>query len=394
MQLPLNAMRAFEAAARHLSFTRAALELHVTQNAVSAQVKNLESRLGTPLFRRLPRGLALTDEGQALLPLLRDSFERMHAVLEQFEGGLHRQVVTVAVVGTFAVGWLLPRLPAFQRDHPAIALRLLTNNNRVDLAAEGLDWAIRFGDGAWHGTEAQALIAPPLSPVCAPAIARRLRVPADLAREPLLRSYRADEWARWFAAARIGAAAAARADLRLVDHDGRGRRPGRRRRAAAAGAVRRRTAQRTPRAAVPHRRDAGRLLAHAPESRAETEAMRTFADWLQTVPGRGRAPGDAACARRVTTGDRQAHAHHVHQQAGGRGRQREAQRIGVGRQRQHDEVHEAVDRHADRPGLPRSAPRAARPSGARRPGTAPPATITIAVVQRQPERRPQASRPS
>ena len=203
MQLPLNAMRAFEASARHLSFTRAALELHVTQAAVSAQVKNLEVRLGTPLFRRLPRGLALTDEGQALLPLLTDSFERMHAVLEQFEGGLHRQVVTVAVVGTFAVGWLLPRLAAFQRAHPAIDLRLMTHNNRVDLAAEGLDWAIRFGDGAWHGTEARPLIAPPLSPACAPAIARRLRTPADLARETLLRSYRPDEWTRWFAAARV-----------------------------------------------------------------------------------------------------------------------------------------------------------------------------------------------
>jgi LysR family transcriptional regulator of beta-lactamase len=203
MQLPLNALRAFEAAARHLSFTRAALELHVTQNAVSAQVKNLEARLGMPLFRRLPRGLALTDEGQALLPLLSDSFERMHAVLEQFEGGMHRQGVTVAAVGTFAVGWLLPRLPAFQRAHPAVDLRLLTHNNRVDLAAEGLDWAIRFGDGAWHGTEALPLVAPPLSPVCAPVIARRLRTPADLARETLLRSYRSDEWTRWFAAARV-----------------------------------------------------------------------------------------------------------------------------------------------------------------------------------------------
>jgi LysR family transcriptional regulator of beta-lactamase len=203
MQLPLNAMRAFEASARHLSFTRAALELHVTQNAVSAQVKNLEARLGVPLFRRLPRGLALTDEGQALLPLLSDSFERMQAVLEQFEGGLHRQVLTVAVVGTFAVGWLLPRLPRFRRDHPAVDLRLLTNNNRVDLAAEGLDYAIRFGDGAWHGTDALPLLEPPLSPVCAPAIARRLRSPADLARETLLRSYRTDEWTRWFAAAAV-----------------------------------------------------------------------------------------------------------------------------------------------------------------------------------------------
>lgn len=201
MTLPLNALRAFEVAARHLSFTRAAEELFVTQNAVSAQVKNLEQRLGVPLFRRLPRGLALTDEGQALLPLLRDSFERIAAVLGQFDGGRHREVLTVAAVGTFAVGWLLPRLEAFRRDHPFVDLRLLTNNNRVDLAGEGLDYAIRFGDGAWHGTEAEPLLDAPLSPVCTPTIAARLRRPGDLRPETLLRSYRADEWPRWFDAA-------------------------------------------------------------------------------------------------------------------------------------------------------------------------------------------------
>jgi LysR family transcriptional regulator of beta-lactamase len=201
MQLPLNALRAFEVSARHLSFTRAGRELNVTQNAVSAQVKNLEDRLGLQLFRRLPRGLALTDEGAALLPMLSDSFERMRGVLEQFEGGRHRPVLTLAVVGTFAIGWLMPRLDGFRREHPFVDLRLLTHNNRVDLAAEGLDAAIRFGDGAWHGTEAEPLLDAPLSPVCTPAIARRLKAPADLARETLLRSYRADEWARWFAAA-------------------------------------------------------------------------------------------------------------------------------------------------------------------------------------------------
>ncbi len=203
MTLPLNALRAFEASARHLSFTRAAVELHVTQTAVSAQVKNLEERLGTPLFRRLPRGLALTDEGQALLPMLSETFGRIGAVLGQFERGRLREVLTVAAVGTFAVGWLLPRLEAFRRDHPFVDLRLMTNNNRVDLAGEGLDCAIRFGDGAWHGTEAEPLVEAPLSPVCAPAIARRLQAPADLLRETLLRSYRADEWTRWFAAAGI-----------------------------------------------------------------------------------------------------------------------------------------------------------------------------------------------
>ncbi|MEW6645164.1 MAG: LysR family transcriptional regulator [Pseudomonadota bacterium] len=199
--LPLNALRAFEAAARQLSFTRAGLELRVTQAAVSHQVKSLEDLLGVQLFRRLPRGLALTDEGQALLPAIADSFDRIRATLDRFEGGYFRDVVTVGVVGTFASGWLLPRLAAFEKANPRIDLRLLTNNNRVDIAGEGLDFAIRFGDGAWHGTEATRLFAAPLTPVCAPRIAKRLRRPSDLKREVLLRSYRPDEWPLWFASA-------------------------------------------------------------------------------------------------------------------------------------------------------------------------------------------------
>ncbi len=199
--LPLNALRAFEASARHLSFTRAGLELRVTQAAVSHQVNSLEEILGVRLFRRLSRGLALTDEGQALLPVLADSFARIRATLDRFENGHYREVVTVGAVGTFATGWLLPRLQNFCAAHPYIDLRLLTNNNRVDLAGEGLDYAIRFGDGSWHGVEAAPLFPAPLSAVCTPAIAARLHEPADVAGETLLRSYRADEWARWFDAA-------------------------------------------------------------------------------------------------------------------------------------------------------------------------------------------------
>lgn len=205
MTLPLNALRAFEASARHLSFTRAATELNVTQAAVSAQVKNLESRLGVALFRRLPRGLVLTDEGQALLPMLSDSFGRLGMILERFREGTYRETLTVAAVATFAVGWLLPRLPAFRHQHPFIDLRLLTHNNKVDLAAEGLDFAIRFGEGAWHGTHAQRLMDAPLTPMCAPSVARRLARPEDLASETLLRSFRPDEWPRWFAAAGVRA---------------------------------------------------------------------------------------------------------------------------------------------------------------------------------------------
>lgn len=201
VHLPLNGLRAFEASARHLSFTRAGLELSVTQAAVSHQVKGLEARLGVKLFRRLPRGLALTDEGQALLPALREAFERLGQAVERFEGGRMREILAVGAVGTFAVGWLLPRLARFGAEHPFVDLRLSTNNNRVDLAGEGLDCAIRFGDGAWHGTEAVRLFAAPLTVLTAPALAQRLSRPGDLAGEVLLRSYRADDWPSWFAAA-------------------------------------------------------------------------------------------------------------------------------------------------------------------------------------------------
>mgnify|MGYP003629655543 FL=1 len=202
--LPLNALRAFEAAARHLSFTRAAIELHVTQAAVSHQVKLLEERLGVTLFRRLPRGLMITEEGLALLPTLEESFDRMADMLERFEGGHMREVLVVGAVGTFAVGWLLRRLADFRQRHPFIDVRLSTNNNRVDIAAEGLDYAIRFGNGAWHDTEAEPLLEAPLSALCVPAIARQLKTPDDIPRQTLLRSYRADEWPSWFE--RAGAA--------------------------------------------------------------------------------------------------------------------------------------------------------------------------------------------
>ena len=201
--LPLNALLAFEASARHLSFTSAGSELHVTQAAVSHQVKALEELLGVKLFRRLPRGLALTDEGLVLLPVLTETFDRIQATLDQFTGGKFQEAVTVGAVGTFATRWLLPRLPSFRKVHPNIDLRIYTNNNRVDLAGEGLDFAIRFGDGSWHGTDAIELFAAPHSPACAPEIAKRLRQPEDLLREVLLRSYRIDEWERWFASTGI-----------------------------------------------------------------------------------------------------------------------------------------------------------------------------------------------
>ena len=288
--LPLNALRAFEASARHLSFTKAGLELRVTQAAISHQIKSLEENLGVKLFRRLPRGLALTDEGLALLPVLDQSFASIGAVLEQFRGGHFQEALTVGVVGSFAVGWLLPRLPGFQAAHPRIDLRLLTNNNRVDLAGEGLDFAIRFGNGAWHDTEAEHLFPAPLSAFCAPVVAARLQQPADLAAQALLRSYRIDEWARWFAAAGLPGPAirgmVCDSSLTLAE-------------AAAQGAGV---------ALLPARlfgRDlqSGRLVQPFPleipagsywltrlKSRAETAAMRAFRVWLAAAAAETRGP--------------------------------------------------------------------------------------------------------
>jgi len=199
--LPLTGLRAFEAAARHLNFTRAALELRITQAALSHRIRALETRLGCQLFRRLPRGVALTDEGAGLFPGIHEAFNRIGGALARFDGHARREVLTVSAVATFATGWLLPRLQAFAAACPGIDLRLLTHNNRIDQAGEGLDLAVRFGDGGWLGLEAMRLCDSPFAPVSAPGLARRVRRPGDLLGLPLLRSYRADEWPRWCAVA-------------------------------------------------------------------------------------------------------------------------------------------------------------------------------------------------
>ena len=200
---PLTALRVFATAARHLSFTRAASELCVTQAAVSHQIRGLEARLGVALFRRSSRGLVLTDEGAALAPTLVEAFGAIDSLLDQFRSGGVKEVLTVGVVGTFVVGALLERLPSFRLAHPLIDLRLLTHNNKVDLVGEGLDYAIRFGDGAWHGLHSELVAEAPLTPLCTHALAARLRDKRDLASVPLLRSYRPQDWAGWLRAAGI-----------------------------------------------------------------------------------------------------------------------------------------------------------------------------------------------
>jgi LysR family transcriptional regulator of beta-lactamase len=199
--IPLNSLRAFEAAARHLSFTHAADELNVTHSAISQQVRALEQHLNCRLFVRVSRGLTLTTEGESLLPILNDSFDRIAGMLDRFATGQIRQKLKVGAVGTFAGGFLLPRLAAFKAHCPHIDLQLSTHNNRVDPAAEGLDYTIRFGSGAWHGTEATFLCDAPLTPLCSPALAAELRRPDDVLNFTLFRSYRRDEWASWLLAA-------------------------------------------------------------------------------------------------------------------------------------------------------------------------------------------------
>ncbi len=202
-RVSLNALRAFDAASRHRSFTRAARELSVTQAAVSHLVKGLEDRLGKRLFRRTPRGLILTDEGQALAPSVSEAFGLFDHVLSGFEDGRPAEVVTVGAVGTFAVGWLLPRLRRFRAKAPRCDIRLTTNNNNVDLAGEGLDFGIKFGDGGWSGVAADKIVRAPFSPLCAPETAYRLNQPSDLRLATLLRSYRLGDWPAWLACAGV-----------------------------------------------------------------------------------------------------------------------------------------------------------------------------------------------
>ncbi len=193
----LNTLRVFEAAARHLSFTQAAGELCVTQAAVSHQIRTLEAQLGQPLFVRTPRALQLSDAGQQLLPALQQGLGLIEAALQQLATRQAVERLTVGVVGTFAQGHLLAHLPAFEAEHPGIQLRLLTHNNRVDLLAEGLDAAIRFGDGAWRSEAAQALMPAPLSPLCSARTAAGLREPTDLRGALRLRSFRSTDWDAW-----------------------------------------------------------------------------------------------------------------------------------------------------------------------------------------------------
>jgi len=201
---PLNALRAFEAAARHLSFTLAADELHVTQAAISHQVKGLEEILGIALFRRLPRRLYLTEEGQALLPELTAGFDRLAQAVARIGRQGRSGPLTVTLLTTFALGWLVPRLLRFQARHPEIDVHLSTSARIVDFTREELDCGVRHGLGNWPGLAMTKVMDSYLTPLCPPAVAARLKRYEDLRTVPVVHAIGpVDEWNTWLEAAGI-----------------------------------------------------------------------------------------------------------------------------------------------------------------------------------------------
>lgn len=205
-RLPPNAaLRAFEAAARHVSFRRAAEELRLTESAVSHQVRHLEETLGLKLFERHPRGLSLTEAGSRYFAVVREALDRIASATVELQGGA-AATLRVSALTAFAVGWLIPRLKAFQARHPNLDLDLQTSDRVVDLRREKIDVALRYGSGPWPGLQAVELVAETLQPLCAPALAAGLREPADLLRQPLLRNTQhPEEWGLWLAGVGLAA---------------------------------------------------------------------------------------------------------------------------------------------------------------------------------------------
>ena len=209
---PLNALRAFEAAARHLSFTRAAQELHVTPAAISHQIKALEEHLGQALFRRLNRMLLLTDAGQLLLPSLSEGFDRLAEAVDRLERTRGRGTLVVSIAPSFASKWLVPRLERFAAACPEVDVQVSANMMPVDLHRDAVDVAIRFGFGDYPGVEVVKLFDEAVAPLCAPWLLDGdppLSRPEDLRHHTLLHddSARIDatapDWRMWLKASGV-----------------------------------------------------------------------------------------------------------------------------------------------------------------------------------------------
>lgn len=201
---PLQATRVFEAVARHLSFTKAAQELGMTQAAASYQIKVLEERIGAPLFLRRPKQIELTEPGQRLAPAVSEAFSILGQAYAAARGGADG-LLCVTTVLTFASNWLAQHLGSFQIAHPALAVRLDTSSRLTDFAREDVDLAIRSGGGKWPGLEAHKLLDADFTPMLSPKLAASIggvKEPADLLRLPIL-----DPgdiwWSQWFEAAGV-----------------------------------------------------------------------------------------------------------------------------------------------------------------------------------------------
>jgi LysR family glycine cleavage system transcriptional activator len=205
---PLNALRAFEAAARHLNFSRAADELSVTPGAVSQQIQNLEDYVGAALFKRTPKGLLLTDAAQTALPALREAFDRLAEAASLLTAAVDGRRLTLTAPPSFATKWLVPRLGAFEQAHPLVDVWLSAAIELVDLAAGEVDVAIRYGAGRYPGLEVKRLFSEAVIPVASPEhlASQPLTSPADLANHILLHDGSPDfddscpDWSMWLAA--------------------------------------------------------------------------------------------------------------------------------------------------------------------------------------------------
>ncbi len=205
---PLNALRAFESAARHLNFSRAAEELSVTPGAVSQQIQNLEDHVGAPLFKRTPRGLLLTDSAQLALPALREAFDRLSEAAALLTAAVDGRRLTLTAPPSFAAKWLVPRLGRFEETHPQVDVWLSADMDLVDFAASDVDLALRYGSGAYPGLETIRLLSETVIPVMSPALmaAQPISRSEDLAGHILLHDASPDadescpDWTMWLAA--------------------------------------------------------------------------------------------------------------------------------------------------------------------------------------------------
>ena len=201
---PLNWLRTFEVSARYLNFTQAATELNMTQAAISQQIKGLEAQLGVTLFKRLPRGLELTDAGKAYIPVVHEAVTRLSVATDELFGQGRNRLLTVRVTLVFFVHWLAPRIGRFKEQYPDVGLRF-TSNIWVDEEQKEADLEIRYGNGNWGGFRSDRLTHDELVPVCSPVSASGLLPPTnseDLALHPLLHVVGYEEgWGYWLSKA-------------------------------------------------------------------------------------------------------------------------------------------------------------------------------------------------